>query len=356
MNQAELLTSHHALEEILVTLRAHAILPSSLRLIGLLGVGNNATVFAVTIDDIHHILKAYSSRERMARELRHLRKITSSKRRIISWEDDIEGFHFCFFIVEMEHGHPLHSRDVNLPRQKTLVSEIVGLHRVRYRQVVSVAGLRRRWRLAAPGLSQLGSLGLDEQLYLRLYTSLGVLLKENQAVFAVPKSRIHGDLWWPNIVATATEAYLIDWDEMRRADAAEDLAKLRIDLWFSQNAFPSRNFFWSAPSHGGRVGQLMKIMTSDHEKEFNDNLTLRLKFYLPLYGFEQLAKLAAGRSIVEPLLRRPLYNLLAQDFLRLSVNPVGSPPSLLGSEYYALVKLSRTVRLDSLPMAVGEPY
>lgn len=348
MNQVQLLTSPHLLEELLSTLRTQGLLPSSLHLIGLLGVGNNATVFSATIDEVHHILKVYSSRDRMRAELKHLQKITPPGRQLFVWEEQAAGFSFNFFIVEMPPGHQLKSTDLTLPRIQSITEQLVELHRVRFKQRVSVASLKRRLQQCAIALDQFEELGLDRAPYQRLFQDLDRLLEAHAEVFKVKKSRIHGDLWWPNIVATPSEAYLIDWDEVRRADAAEDMAKLRIDVWFAKNAFPSRDFFWSAANHGERVGSLMRHLADAHEAEFNDHLLTRLRFYMPLYGLYQIAKLAIGGSIIEPILRPSLYRLLAEDILRLAANPLVAPPDLRGSEYYGLVKRSRSERLDGL--------
>ena len=347
MNRAKLLTSPHILEELLSKLRTQGLMPSSLTLIGLLGVGNNATVFSATIDSVHHVLKVYASKSRMLTELKHLKKITPADRQLLIWEAEMEEFSFNFFIVEMPHGHQLKSADLSPARIHSLSEQLLGLHRVRFKQRVSIPPLKRRLQQCVIALDQIEELGLDSAPYRRLFKDLERLLEAHAASFKVQKSRIHGDLWWPNIVATPTEAYLIDWDEVRRADAAEDMAKLRIELWFSKNAFPSRDFFWSAANHGGRIHSLMRQVTDIHESEFGDNLLLRLRFYLPLYGLFQIAKLAIGGSITEPVLRPSLYRLLAEDLLRLASNPLAAIPDLSGTEYYALVKRSRSERLDN---------
>jgi predicted Ser/Thr protein kinase len=349
MNRTRFLTSPHILEELLTTLRTQGLMPSSLRLIGLLGVGNNASVFSATIDGVHHIIKVYASRDRMRRELRGLRKVTPADRALFVWEEKHDDFSFNFFIVEMPHGHQLVSSDLNAERISSLAEQLVWLHRVRFKQTVSVTSLKRRLKQCTIALTQFEELGLDRGIYRKLFNDLSKLLDANHDVFAVRKSRIHGDLWWPNLVATENDAYLIDWDEMRRADAAEDFAKLRIDLWFSQNAFPSRNFFWSAANHGSRVKRLMRALIDAHEGEFGDDIIMRLRFYLPLYGLYHIASLAIGGSISEPVLRPSQYRLLAEDLLRLSDDPLAAVPSLSGTKYYELLRTSRSRRLDELP-------
>jgi thiamine kinase-like enzyme len=321
-------------------------MPSSLRLIGLLGVGNNASVFSATIDGVHHIIKVYSSRSRLLKELRHLRKITPPDRQLFVWEGDNEEFNF--FVVEMPEGFQLKSAHLSPRRIASIAEQLVWLHRVRFRQRVSVTTLRRRLQQTKIALDQIEELNLDRAVYDKLFKDLEKLLVTHADTFRVQKSRIHGDLWWPNVVATPEDAYLIDWDEVRRADAAEDIAKLRIDLWFAKNAFPSRDFFWSAANHGGRVRSLIREIVFAHEAEFGDDLSTRLRFYLPLYGLYQIAKLAIGGSITEPVLRAPQYRLMAEDLLRLSVDPLVAAPNLQGTEYYALVKRSRYERLDGL--------
>lgn len=338
------------LEELLSTLRSQGLMPSSLRLIGLLGEGNNATVFSVTIDDVHHILKVYASKERMMRELRHLRKITPADRLLARWEDEVGGVILNFFIVEMPIGRQFTSKDLTTQRIQSLSDQLVGLHRVKFKQRVSVANLKNRLRQCRIAIEQVEELGLDPAVFRQLFADLRHLLVTNVEAFQIEKSRIHGDLWWPNVVATEEDAYLIDWDEMHRADPVEDLAKLRMHLWFSRNAFPSRNFFWSYANHGKRVQTLMKQLADDHEAEFQNDVRLRMRFYLPLYGLHEVAKLAIGGSIVEPILRAPLYRLLAEDILRLAKDPTACVPDMRGTEYYSLVKTSRTKRLDDLPI------
>lgn len=348
MNRAKLLTSSHLLEELLVKLRAQGLMPSSLRLIGLLGVGNNATVFSATIDGVHHVLKVYASKSRMNIELKHLRKITSPDTQLFIFKDEMDSFNFNFFIIEMPQGWQLKSADLTPARSQSLADQLVWLHRVRFKQQVSVTTLKRRLQQCRVALDQIEELGLDRVKYRKILNDLRHLLIENAESFRVQKSRIHGDLWWPNIVATSDDVYMIDWDEVRRADAAEDIAKLRIHLWFSKNAFPSRDFFWSAADHGTKVATLMRHITTTHQLAFDDNVLLRLRFYLPLYGLHEIAKLAIGGSITEPILRSSLYTLLAEDIARLADNPLAAVVNLRGSEYYGLIKRSRLERLDGL--------
>ena len=350
MNRAKLLTSPHLLEELLAKLRVQGLMPSSLRLIGLIGVGNNATVFSTTIDGVYHVMKVYTSSAKMRAELRHLRKITASDRLLLTWEEHLEELSINFFIIELPQGHQLKSSDLTTPRIESLAEQIAVLHRVRFKQRVSVGTLSRRLNQCRIALEQIKELGLDPAPYQQLFRDLNWLLHAHSEVFRVHKSRIHGDLWWPNIVATPTDGYLIDWDEVRRADAAEDIAMLRMHLWFSKNSFPSRDFFWSAANHGRRVQSLMRRLASEHGDEHSD-LLIRLRFYLPLYGLYQLAQLAIGGSTTEPILRPSQYRLLAEDLLRLSADPMAAVPDLRGTEYYNLVKRSRTERLDGLPGA-----
>ena len=187
------------------------------------------------------------------------------------------------------------SADLTTERIVSLSSQLLALHRVRYRQTVSVVGLKRRLRLAAAALDQCEYLDLNRAEFEQLFSFLGQLLDQDPQIFSVPKSRIHGDLWWPNIIAATGEAYLIDWDELTRADPAEDIARLRGHMWQAQNSFPSRNFFWSSADDGPRVAALMVQIASDHEAELGGKLVQRLQFYLPLYGLEQLAALTRGR-------------------------------------------------------------
>ncbi|GAC1369866.1 MAG: hypothetical protein NVSMB39_2150 [Candidatus Saccharimonadales bacterium] len=346
MNHTPLLTSQQALEEVLAVLRAHQLMPSSLHLIGLLGVGNNATVFAADIGGVHHVVKVYASKERMLLELTHLRRVSPRGRRLLTWTDEIEGFDFYFFIHEIPAGRPLMSADLSTARIASLSERLLALHRVRYQQTVSVAGLKRRLQKSAAALGQCDYLGLKRTDFDQLYRLLEKFLDQTPELFAVPKSRIHGDLWWPNIIATDGEAYLIDWDELTRADPAEDIARLRLHIWRSQNSFPSRNFFWSSAGDGLKVKTLIEKIVRDHEAEIGGGLASRLQFYMPLYGLEQLAALARGRSTTEPVLRPSLYRLMAHDSLQLAADPFASPPDFRDSQYYDLVKRSRTQRLD----------
>jgi hypothetical protein len=348
MSQVNPRISPELLDELLSTLRTQGLMPSSLRLIGLLGMGNNATVFSVTIDDIYHILKVYDSKERMMRELKHLRKVTPTDRLLTHWEDNVSGVTLNFFIVEMPVGRQFTSKDLTLSRIHSLSDQLVDLHRVRFKQKVSLPSLKSRLHQCRIAIDQAQELGLDPGVFRQLFADLKHLLVTQSKAFQVEKSRIHGDLWWPNVVATEEGVYLIDWDEVRRADPAEDLAKLRIHLWLPRNAFPSRNFFWSAANHGQKVRSLIKQLVSDHEAAFQGDIHLRLRFYLSLYGLHELARLAIGGSIVEPILRPSLYRLLAEDVLRLAQDPIAGIPDLRGSEYYALAKRSRTHRLDEL--------
>ena len=65
MNYTPLLTSHQALEEILAVLRSRQLMPSTLQLIGLLGVGNNSTAFAADIGGVPRVRNGYAPPDRL---------------------------------------------------------------------------------------------------------------------------------------------------------------------------------------------------------------------------------------------------------------------------------------------------
>ncbi|HEY6737049.1 MAG TPA: aminoglycoside phosphotransferase family protein [Candidatus Saccharimonadia bacterium] len=353
MNHTPLLTSAEPLAAHLLVLQQQGRLPGDLQLVGLLGTGHNASVFAAVMNDTHHIIKVYASAAQMRKELYHLKRVSPGRSRLIVIDEPATEFDFVFFILEQPPGRQLLSGGLTPGRSAALASQLAGLYQHCYAQSVSVRRLGRELRYARRGLTALAQLQLEPAPYQQLLQRLEVQLSQQSEQLAVPQSLIHGDLWWPNLIAADPGAYIIDWDRVRRADPAEDLAKLRLGFWFPKNAFPSRNFFWTAPTHGARVAQLMQAIADAYQSSLGDSLLPRLRFYAPLMGLHLLAQLANGRSIVEPSLRPSLYQLLAADSLRLAEDPLAPIPDLTGTEYYALIERSRRERLDGHPGPPG---
>jgi Phosphotransferase enzyme family len=305
-------------------------------LIGLLGQGNRASVFSVIIDGVHYVLKVYDSKDSLQAELGKLKRM-SKDRLLLWWQEQPHGPQCNLAIIEVPEGRELNSDLLSESVITRLTDRLAELHRIRYRQKVAVNALREAFeRYQEPFMAHIALMGRPAAQYGAVSRELSRALRGQPELFRVSKVRIHGDLWWPNIIVAAEDVYLVDWESLRRGDAAEEIATLRLNL-YSQRSVAAPTFFWQAPEHTERVGRLMaRIVERDAVSGGSEQLRRRLAFYLPYQAMRYLAeRYLAGETA------GAINMLLADEFLQLARDPLALPPALTMYNYYDEISAQR---------------
>lgn len=306
-----------------------------IRLIGLLGEGTRASVYSVMLDGVYHVLKVYDSRESLRAELRHLRRMIPKDRFLFWWEAKVDGHNINLAISEVPEGTNFTSAKLTEQTGEVLALKMAELHRIRYRQKVSVTSLRDQLeRYSELFLKHIEVLGRDLAPYEALVDRLRQQLTTNDELFRTNKVRVHGDMWWPNIIVAKEDVYLIDWESVRRGDAAEDIAKLRIFLYGARRGLA---YFWNDPADGPKLAKLMQQIVQVHGDVTGDlNLIERLKYFLPYMCIHEL-----GGRYVSGLTSQAMNQIVADEALRLADDPLGPPPDLKLYGYWDEIQARR---------------
>lgn len=322
-------------------LQSQGLAVEEIQLVGLLGKGSRATVFAVTINGEYHVLKVYDSADSLKAELKHLKRIIPKDKLLFSWQEVDDGGTLNLIIIEVPEGKELNASAIDAGISSKIGLRLAELHRIRYRQKVSVRSLRVDLELwHEPSLNLVRQLGLDIAPYEELYKQLFDRLEKNPDSLRVPKVRIHGDMWWPNIIYTGGDIYLIDWESVRRGDAAEDIAKLRIYLYWPRNYRPAANFFWRSDGDSEAIGGLMKAIVDEAVQVRGDEtLANRLGFYLPYYCLRELARRSLLNQNEGPV-STAINHFIAFDALALATDPFAPPQPLTNHNYFSYVQSS----------------
>ena len=323
--------------ELIDLLKGQGLPVEEIRLIGLLGKGTRASVFSVLIDGVYHIVKVYQSSETMRAELRNLKKVISKQQFFFSWEERFDNRKLNLVILEVPEGSELNSGLINQTTADRLADRLAELHMIRYRQRVSLTSLREQLeRYSQPYLAHIRLMGREVGQYQTILDQLHHTLDANEELFRTRKVRIHGDLWWPNVIVAREDVYLVDWESMRRGDAAEDIAKLRIIVYGPRNlSVPT--FFWQSSADGSQLSLLIKtIVERHHELAGDDRLIKRLTFYLPFLAVQEL-----GARYISGDTKQAMNPIIADDLLGLAADPLAPPPDLTRYGYFEELERER---------------
>ncbi len=309
-------------------LQRQGLAVEEMRLIGLLGQGTRATVFSAMIDGVYHVLKVYDSRDSLQAELKNLKKMIPKERFLFWWDENFGAAKLNLVIIEVPEGRELSSDQLTPDRAAQVADHLAQLHSIRYRQRVSLTGLKEQLRRhSQPFLAHIKLMQRDPVPYQKLLDQMARMLDDQPEIFRANKVRIHGDLWWPNIIVAKEDVYLIDWEDMRRGDAAEDIAKLRIIIYWLRN-LNAPAFFWQDPEHADCLGLLMQAIASRHQQICDDpNFEYRLRFYLPLFCIRELAERYLALDTNSDL-DRSVNQIWADEALLLTDKPLAAPPDI----------------------------
>jgi len=327
--------------ELIDILTTQGLPVEEIRLVGLLGQGTRATVFSVQINGVYHVLKVYDSKDSLRAELKNLKKVTPKDRLLFSWQERLEDDRkINLAIIEVPEGQSINSDRLDPDTTVSLVEQIATLHRIKYRQKVSLTTLEQQFnRTKKPFFEHIALMGLDQKVYSKLIDALQAMLTKSPDLFRVHKVRVHGDLWWPNVIVSDGGVYLIDWESVHRGDACEDVAKLRTVLHFPSND-QMTNFFWRSPEHANQVAQLTGQLVDRHNQLGDTTMVERLKFYLPAACIEHLAqRYLLGNTSLS--VDKAINQIVAEEALRLFENPLVSPPNLTNHNYFTEIQALR---------------
>jgi predicted Ser/Thr protein kinase len=319
--------------ELVDLLRAQGLPAVEIRLIGLLGQGSRASAFSVLINGTHHVLKVYDSKESLRAELKNMRKVIPKERLFFWWQERVEGSKLNLAIVEVPEGRSLTAELLTPSTATWLAERLRQLHRIRYRQRVSVTALKEQLLRTGPIFMQhVTAINYRPAECEQLLEYLTEQLDKSSDLYRVHKVRVHGDLNCANIIVATEDVYLIDWESVHRADAAVDIAQLRLDVFFPQNQAMTQ-FFWSKQSDANLVSPLLSQIIERYHLNHGGDISERLKLYLPLRCLEVLANRYIFGNTELPF-DQAANKLVIDQALDLAQNPLAPPPDLSTHGYW----------------------
>jgi predicted Ser/Thr protein kinase len=289
MQPAELFSAEQLVElerELIEVLRAQGLIIEEIKLIGLKGSGYHSTVFSILINNVHHVLKVYREPVSFEREAKHLHKVIPKDRFLFVWNADDNRYGLNFVIIEVPDGAEMHLNDLTHEVSVRLAAATTALHALRLRKKVSmnslgsrIEGMRTRALKHAENFPELA--GVDLAGY---FNALIEITKTRSDVLRVRRARIHGDLWWANIIVATEDVYLIDWEYSRAADFMEDLAWCRVLFHFERKPYP-QSFWPDEQVDVEATEKFMEELLTRYEKRFpKRDIRFRYGFYALIHG------------------------------------------------------------------------
>jgi thiamine kinase-like enzyme len=272
---------------------------TSLRLIATKGSGSHSTVFSVLIDGQYHILKVYQEKNALERELKHLRQNVPLDRFFFVWPATNHRFRYDIVVLEVPEGEAMRSSDLTTEVAHGLAESMIRLHSITSNEAVFQDGIEERYEIIAKtALKHAEALDDFDTDALRTALEGGTtLLRAHPGLLSVPAHQVHGDPWWANIIVAAEEVYLVDWENTKFDDYAEDLAKFRVLMDYVRHEDPPT--FWDHESDRALADSFMEVLLADYDTAFDDTtLRLRFAFYCLYFGAVVFGDyyLANGRS------------------------------------------------------------
>ncbi|HSX01371.1 MAG TPA: phosphotransferase [Candidatus Saccharimonas sp.] len=279
--------------DLIAILRAQGMLIEEIKLIGLKGAGDSSTVFAVLIDDVHHVLKVYRSKEAYTREIKHLRRQIPHDRFLFVWPARKNRFNYSIVVIEVPDGLQMHERMLTPLVAEQLGDTLITLHSLQYKKHVTVPEITRYFEEARSWATKHGEL-FPELGRARVAAAIdsGIAYTHRHAKqLRVPKSRTHNDLWWANVIVAEEDVYLIDWENLGRDDYCKDLAFFRIMTNYERTAAPVS--MWDEDVDNNLIDTFMDPILERYENTFED------EFFWQRYGLYALqqASLNFARAV-----------------------------------------------------------
>jgi len=259
--------------------------PKQIAILQTIDVGYNSTVYLLSLDGTKYAVKMYAERFNGTDVCLHERSQTLKARTSIpdavphvyfySTHTD-NGFHREILVMERVFGVPL-THDVFDDRVfDELVTVLKRLHRTEAR---TGPALDERVRLVHCREVLLQFLQDDAVLaserVANHFDALQRYYLEREEIFRRPRTIIHGDLWWDNILVDDGRIRLIDWLESSEQEYCRDLAQFKIGVLNEVlDVAASQRFF-------------EKIVNA-YREEFEDKTIFeRIRYYLPTLFLEE---------------------------------------------------------------------
>jgi hypothetical protein len=257
--------------DLIALMRAQGMPAQQLKLIGLKGSGDFSSVFAVTINGVHHVLKVYRLEEAFKREIRNLKRQIPKDRFLFIVPAKANKTGYNIVIIEVPDGSSLHETSLTPLVAERLGDALIDLHSLQFkRRPITLPDVQRYFHEARRDAVAHGDL-FPEIGSQRIADAIDAGLayaKSHAKSFRVSRSRTHNDLWWANVIVAQENAYLIDWENLGRDDYCRDLAFFRLMTYYERSAAPVS--MWESAPDEQAIDTFMDAILSRYPKQFED--------------------------------------------------------------------------------------
>jgi aminoglycoside phosphotransferase (APT) family kinase protein len=259
--------------------------PRQITILQTIEVGYNSTVYLLSLDGMEYAVKIYAERfngtDVCLHERRQTQKawksIPNAVPQVYFYSTHTEnGFHREILVMERVFGVPL-TRDVFNERVfDEMVKVLKRLHRTDARMSSTFDEHARLVHCREVLLQFLQEDAvLAPERVANHFDALEQYYLEREEIFRRPRTIVHGDLWWDNILVDNGRIRLIDWLESSEQQYCRDLAQFKIGVLNEVlDAQASQHFF-------------EKILNV-YRDEFDDKTIFkRIRYYLPVMFLEE---------------------------------------------------------------------
>jgi len=259
--------------------------PRQITILETIEVGYNSTVYLLSLDGTEYAVKMYAERfngtDVCPHERRRTQKAWTSIPNAVPYvyfcsPHTDNGFHRELLVMERVFGVPL-TRDVFNDRVfDEVVAVLKQLHRT---DAPTRPPLDARARLVHCREVLLQFLQEDAVLAPERvadhFDALQRYYLEREEIFQRPRTIVHGDLWWDNILVDDGRIRLIDWLESSEQEYCRDLAQFKIGVLNEVVDAPvSQRFF--------------EQLVNAYREAFDDaTIFQRIRYYLPVMFLEE---------------------------------------------------------------------
>jgi thiamine kinase-like enzyme len=258
--------------------------PRRVEILQEIDVGYNSKVYQILIDGRQYAVKIYNERFNGTKVCQIERNNIKKARQAIP--DAVPKVLFCskhvenefqreILVMENERGVHLNKNVFNEQAFEELINVLKRLHKTR---IFNRKVINERKRIDTCRETIIQFLKEDEIIPLeRVSKHIDMLSAycDEKKIFDFPKTVIHGDLWWDNILVDNGKIIIVDWLESSEQDYCQDLAQLRIGTL--------KEIFDTSKSE-----YFFKKIVNSYQKEFEDETIFdRIRYYVPLLYLEE---------------------------------------------------------------------
>jgi hypothetical protein len=257
--------------DLIELMRAQGMPAQQIKLIGLKGSGDFSSVFAVTINGVHHVLKVYRLEESFRREIRNLKRQIPKDRFLFIVPATKNRFNYHLVIIEVPDGSSLHETMLTPIVAERLGDTLINLHSLQYKtRPITIPDINRIFDEARRDAVAHGALfpEIGSQRISDAIDAGKAYAKSHAKAFRVSRSRTHNDLWWANVIVAQEDVYLIDWENLGRDDYCRDLAFFRLMTYYERSAAPVS--MWETAPNEQAIETFMDDILKRYPNQFED--------------------------------------------------------------------------------------